>query len=564
MNNYSKELCHWAFGEKKKNHKYIDRIRDAANKTWRYIYELPKKSQKVAKNFSDSWKDGAETIGKRVSDSFNKAKNTTINAAKKKYDEYRGKKFYNVRLTSGDKVHYFETEKEAKQYSKRMGKETFERLIINPAKKFVNKIFEAVGVKYRFETIEDRYAKIKIGQKFARNYNDINVPDYVKSPPRPILKKIAFENGETRVLYTKEQVEAWERIEKYQDEEPMFMKDVKNIMPDINGDLPTTKENMDKTNPAYWYEPLATVNCWHCATAYDLRKRGYDVSALPIGSNFKYTDLDDIYEVTTSTKDKVPIGNQYDAETANTYSKVGGVAINASSSWKDAAGIVGGYAVGHGEETLGEAILDVRRTDGKVLILGAVETSNGGAVYTSPINVIAKKLDNGTIKNVSEAKNILSDDARFGELMASDLESKLNKMPNDSWGRVSIQWKESSGGHSFVWEKDKNGKLIFIDAQTDEKVDLKDYAADASRALSLVAYRTDNLKLKENVLDYIADNHGGTNKSADEVAAMFNDEIQKIEKQYEKGEISAYTRASRLNEIQREAERYDSHTAIKW
>ena len=124
MNSYSKELCHWAFGEKKKNHKYIDRIRDTLHDTWKYIYEDKKnaaaKNRQAVKNFADNWRDGAETIKNKVKNTFSRSGKSTMNMAKEKYGLYFN---YDTR-TKETKVYdsyedYLKEQEEKKEREKR-------------------------------------------------------------------------------------------------------------------------------------------------------------------------------------------------------------------------------------------------------------------------------------------------------------------------------------------------------------------------------------------------------------------------------------------------------------
>lgn len=66
-----------------------------------------------------------------------------------------------------------------------------------------------------------------------------------------------------------------------------------------------------------------------------------------------------------------------------------------------------------------------------------------------------------------------------------------------------VQWNNGSG-HSMAYEVDSKGKVHILDPQTNSVVDedkLPDLISSAHYA------RTDNLKLKEGVLDTIAPNH---------------------------------------------------------
>lgn len=577
MNEHSKELCHWAFGEKKKNHKYIDRIRDTLHDTWKYIYEDKKnataKNKQAVKNFADNWRDGADAIKSKVKSTFSRSGKASLNSAKEKYKGLIGHET-NVKAYT-DVEDYFKEQKEKKEKKEREKQQKKEKFV-EDTKAFVNRILKKIGIDYQLPTktkkeqnvsvnfvknyndINASAPEVKVGVSRPVNYNQVNVPESVKKAPRKPVAKIKFDDGEMRVLYTKEQVEDWTRIQQYQASEPEFMKDVKGIKPNLNGELPTRMENIEKTNPDYWKDPNATVNCWHCSTAYDLRKRGYDVSALPIDSDFGNSNLDHFYVVNASTKDNVPVGERYNEDAAKFLSSLGAVEINANQTYHDVQAMVIQHEEEYGNPVVKYALDSAENYDGKVMIIGAYKDDHGNTRNVNPINVLSKKIESGEIKQ-TEVKSILKNDDKFGEVMAEDITQKLDDMPSNSWGRVGINWKES-GGHSIVWEKDKSGKVTFIDAQVDEVVDIKDYVATASRGMSVVLQRTDNLELKPEVLEFIRDNNGERNMSLAQVEERFEKENAEIEKLYDDGKIDISEYMRRSEELLDEMNDYADHT----
>ena len=72
MNEYSKELCHWALGKKAKDHKYVAREDGKKKGQYLYFYDISKwknwkdkvatATKKVASNFASDWKSGAGMI----------------------------------------------------------------------------------------------------------------------------------------------------------------------------------------------------------------------------------------------------------------------------------------------------------------------------------------------------------------------------------------------------------------------------------------------------------------------------------------------------------------------
>lgn len=149
------------------------------------------------------------------------------------------------------------------------------------------------------------------------------------------------------------------------------------------------------------------LNCMFCTTAYELRRRGYDVEA----------DAIRIKEV-------------------NTYS------IEDLSSW--------------------------------------FENPKPTIIHTSAINDEKKKLPNDAI-----VKQI------------------LKTSPPGSRGNLCVFWK-AGGGHSMVYEVSSSGNLVIRDTQANKTVQL--YSLVEQTQPQFVVTRTDNLKLKEGVLDVIARN----------------------------------------------------------
>lgn len=78
---------------------------------------------------------------------------------------------------------------------------------------------------------------------------------------------------------------------------------------------------------------------------------------------------------------------------------------------------------------------------------------------------------------------------------------KISSVPN-SRGQLNVQWK-GGGGHSMVYEVDANKNVKIIDSQTHKEYEGYEINKLASRTEHIVYTRTDNLKLKEGVLDVL-------------------------------------------------------------
>lgn len=84
-------------------------------------------------------------------------------------------------------------------------------------------------------------------------------------------------NGKMRYFYSQEELNAYNRRQKYQDEEPDFMKGFKRSEEPF-----TREEDSLMVNPKFDPEDRDTdyeYNCAECTAIYELRRRGYDVES---------------------------------------------------------------------------------------------------------------------------------------------------------------------------------------------------------------------------------------------------------------------------------------------
>lgn len=82
-------------------------------------------------------------------------------------------------------------------------------------------------------------------------------------------------NGRTRYFYSQDEVDAYKRKQKYIENEPAFMSNVKK------SDVPYTREeDAMLVNPKYEsFNDNYSYNCAECTAIYELRRRGYDVES---------------------------------------------------------------------------------------------------------------------------------------------------------------------------------------------------------------------------------------------------------------------------------------------
>ena len=234
------------------------------------------------------------------------------------------------------------------------------------------------------------------------------------------IAKVKISDGAYRYFYDQDEYNAYLKKKEYQKNSPSFMDEFKKTPM-----TETSEEALAKVNPhvdwSYsqykYYNDLPDeqvkklkdsgkvsqktvgdtqaydMNCMNCTTAYELRRRGYDVEAGAWrASNTQYASLENWYE--------------------------------------------------------GVKVKEVNKTNN---LIKAIQSDN----------------------------------------------------PPGSRGNLMVQWS-NGGGHSMAYEVDSKGKVHILDPQTNSVVDedkLPDLISSAHYA------RTDNLKLKEGVLDTVAPNH---------------------------------------------------------
>ena len=440
MNEYSKELCHWALGKKAKDHKYVAREDGKKKGQYLYFYDISKwknwkdkvatATKKAASNFASDWKSGAGMIKTSA-------------------------KEYGKLWKQGVGLKTKEEKRMEPRYDKPIGPRT-----------------NSVGPTQRMT-----------------NQADQHVSDVAKKPvERKYIAKVKLQNGKIRYFYDNKQLQAYLRTQKYQINEPKFMNKVKEIEPDDVGMMPSMKKNSSAVNPDYKKSSGASVNCWHCSTAYDLRKRGYDVSADDIKSEFGSHNLEVFYDCESKmSSEKVKADSPLELE-AQRY-------INSAhyigSSWL---------------RFTTDAV-----SNGEVVAFLSAEDDKGATTNIVPAKAIASYAEKRkTIVDPSkQMKDIVHDKKKYGAAMAESMMKTIEQYPENSWGRVAFHWENFQGGHSIVWEKDSDGKVSFIDTQTNHKIDVAQYAAETEMYTSIQIQRTDNLQIKESVLDYTHDHESG-------------------------------------------------------
>lgn len=463
MNEYSKELCHWAIGEKIKGHKYIAREKGKKLGSYVYFYDKDKWQtwknnaaagvKKAASNYAKDWKSGAGMI------------------------KSSAKEYANLwRFGAGVKT------KQEKRMEKRYDKP------IGPSNK-------NVGPTQRMTNQADQHVSDVAKKAVERKY----------------IAKMTTKDGKVRYFYNQKDLDNWVRIQQYQTNEPKFMKGVKEIEPGSVGTTNTIKRDSSATNPDYTKNKKATVNCWHCSTVYDLRKRGYDVSAKPIKSEFGSSDLDEFYDCKSKSASQTsPAKNSTELVAQRLINK------DFEKRFPDIPA-----------REFNAATVD----KGQLAAYLSAEDNKGATTNIIPARAIA---DYATKRSAvtdtgTTIKKTISDRAAYGAAMAESINKTIDAYPNNSWGRIGIHYEGFQGGHSIVWEKDDSGKIHYIDAQTNHEVNISTYASFNEKMSALQVQRTDNLQLKEKVLDYVTEHKDGSDNPKifiDDTSSAYRDDMK--------------------------------------
>lgn len=284
------------------------------------------------------------------------------------------------------------------------------------------------------------------------------------------MAKVDYPNGKTAYIKNKDDWKRFAEVTKYQNNEPDFMHSLPEIELSEDGKLPTRDEDMVEVNEKLWEDARSgkstgyrTVNCTYCSTAYELRRRGYNVEAANLPSNITAMNVSKIYDVkdsslkVTSKKvhsdDPIVEGGAY---STTHYGTVTNRSMNSDGSWTYE---VQGYTL---------------------------ENHDKNIKSLTPIFDV----DNGHADSVAVEKAI---------------EKQMSDFPDGSRGMFNVYWREG-GGHSMVWEKGEDGKIEIIDNQLGTKIPMDIILSEVDPAAPIQMIRTDELKMKRGIMTRVVSN----------------------------------------------------------
>lgn len=185
--------------------------------------------------------------------------------------------------TSNGKYRYFYTQAEYQSYKN--GKTTNKEEKTSKLKSisnFFKKITNSVSKLFK-KSKKELGESLEKGRKFVeevilgKKKGNNNSIFETKERKFKYIAKVEMSNGKYKYFYDTEVYERYLKRMKYQNDEPDFMKKVPKIS---ENDSYSADEDMAEINKEYSkYDKSTSQNCTNCTAAYELRCRGYDVSA---------------------------------------------------------------------------------------------------------------------------------------------------------------------------------------------------------------------------------------------------------------------------------------------
>lgn len=182
------------------------------------------------------------------------------------------------------KYRYFYSKDEYQKYigQKKDGPKPFEKL------KNVGKKIQDIGKKavsfldkkkdQAVDSLLKTKDQINKGAEYVAKKLEERSKSKAEEKSHKYIAKVELPNGKYRYFYDKDEYNAYLKRNEYQENEPDFMKNIPDMDPD---EVYTEEEDMAEINEEYDPNDLAhSMNCMSCTTAYELRRRGYDVEAV--------------------------------------------------------------------------------------------------------------------------------------------------------------------------------------------------------------------------------------------------------------------------------------------
>lgn len=265
----------------KKDHKYIAKV-ERPNKKWRYFYSRKEyEAYLKKKKVIDKIVEGIEADkGKIEGEDLDQLQNSLEKELSDDvYDNGSISKNKLDRQLSRISDYVYDTKKSFR-------KTNLERSLYDVSYKVKRKKRELAKTRKGFKVFGSLKRSLKqFKETVKKKKYKISSSEYKN---HKYIAKVKLDNGTYRYFYDLSEYESFMKRRLYQNNEPDFMKDV----PEIDEPL-TAEEDMEKVNPHYIDSVYGrakggenyTTNCILCTYAYELRRRGYDVTAAPMTSS---------------------------------------------------------------------------------------------------------------------------------------------------------------------------------------------------------------------------------------------------------------------------------------
>lgn len=458
------------------------KVTEAANKYSKYVTDKAEKVKSSAKSSIDAGKQqlfDAATLAKqktaekaeRVKKNYDAGRNAVLQDARRATQTLSNmsrKAVSTGKNIALEKVSDIKTKasksiSDAKRFVNTKMPKTFNgssNVNIKQAKNFVSHI-----AKSYVNTMENGvYDFINRREKHPMNAAVTKAP-----PGSDYLAEVKYPDGTTAKIKDKDQWKRFAETVKYQQNEQSFMHSIPEIHVRPDGTMPSKEEDYAEINEKRDNEDskFRSVNCIYCSTAYELRRRGYDVEAADLPSTVTATNISDLYDMKDSTM----------------------VRRTVTIASKDQIGSASAY--------------------GTTKLVGATRDPDGSLRYQYEVSCTDLDNHDRNIKSFMPALGMKSGLNKASSNYAKDAEKAIDDaakdFPNGSRGMINVYW-QLGGGHSMVWEKDANGKITITDTQINEKIDIGEMMKSVDSFTPVMMIRTDDAKLSKKALTKIRSN----------------------------------------------------------
>lgn len=461
----------------------------AGNQITKKLLAAKIKADEASNKYKDKITKEAKTASEKVKERANEGKKAVL----KNVNVAKEDTIYKVKNIKESAVNYGKnlvsnTKEQAKRSIDKKTKKIEET--VNKAKEYANKHSATTlngtdvgkSLKEKVKNFISNLANAYSAALGTGLYNIVHLRDKDESPAihaNPGKRKgnyyaeIEYPNGKKIKIKTKEDWKRFAEVYKYQNNEPEFMHSIPEIKLRDDGTLPSDKEDKAEVNDKgpYGYR---SVNCIFCSTAYELRRRGYDVEAANLPSDITMLNVSTLFKVKDSTL------TQGTTE-FKTDKKIDTKASYGSCALKDVKPTIHGF-----EYTYSVQYNDLNNNDKNIKSF-----------------VMAKDVENAYTAVTSSASS--KEKQAWKNSVIDNINKTTSDFPENSRGMINVYWK-GGGGHSMIWEKDESGRIKIYDTQVNKPVSIMDLMESVSPYAPVQFIRTDDLELSRTAMLRVTSN----------------------------------------------------------